>query len=345
MRVMFPDAPEDGDNEVCEDGTACHWLASEIWEKRYPVEGSLSPNSRVLTEEMFSAVDLYHNVLRSWPNVVAVCEQSIPINSISAGMTGTPDAWAYNPDTKTLYVADLKFGFRFVEVWDNLQLICYACGLMDLLNLSWAATRIEFVIVQPRCSHRDGPVRKWIVKRAADILQHVEMMRQRAVAATEYVPNAGCLDCPGRHICMALQNSSLRAIETAYTGSPHELDAPAVGNELRMLKDAAKKLTARISGLETQAEAMLRKGSVIPGWTLSASFARETWREGTETKVLTLGHIMGVNVSKPVRAITPNQARKLLPSNIVALYAHKPSTGVRLTKQDPYEAQKAFDND
>lgn len=342
MRAMFPAAPEEADNEICEDGTACHWLAAEIWERRFAQEGSLAPNGRVLTDEMFEAVDTYHDVLRSWPSVVPVCEKYVPIPRIAPGFGGTPDAWAYNPDTHTLYIADLKFGFRFVEVWDNWQLICYACGLMDLLGLDWQHTAIEFVIVQPRCAHRDGPVRRWRTH-AALLDDKIAQLQAAAAATTRYVPNPGCRDCPGRHVCVALQNSALSALETAYSGDPYELPPAALGDELRRLKDASKKLDARISGLETQAEHSLRKGVTVPGWVLSASYARETWREGTEPQVIALGVLQGVNVTKPIRAVTPAQARKLLPVAMVAMFAHKPSTGVKLTMQDPYEARKAFD--
>lgn len=344
MRAMFPDAPEEADNEVCEDGTACHWLAAEVWERRFPQEGTLAPNGRVLTDEMFDAVDVYHNVLREWPGVVPVCEKYVPIPRIAEGFGGTPDAWAYNPDTRTLYIADLKFGFRFVEVWDNWQLICYACGLLDLLGLEWQGTTIEFVIVQPRCAHRDGPVRKWRTD-AARLVPRIGALAVAARGETRYVPNPGCRDCPGRHVCVALQNSALSALEVAYGGDPYELPPAALGDELRRLKDASAKLDARISGLETQVEHSLRKGINVPHWALTASYARETWREGTEAEVIALGVLQGVNVAKPIRAITPAQARKLLPANLVAMYAHKPSTGVRLTKQDPLEARKAFDHD
>lgn len=346
MRAKFPDAPDEADSEVTEDGTACHWLAAETWEQRYQQEGTLSPNGRVLTDEMFDATDMYHSVLRAWPNgIVAVCEKYMPIPRILQGFGGTPDAWAYDPTTRTLYVADLKFGYRFVEVWENLPLICYACGLMDLLGLDWNSTKIVLTIVQPRARHREGPVRHWHTTAAA-ITPFVVMLTVAASAPTRYVPNPGCFDCPGRHVCVASQNAAAGAVEVAYGGGAvHELDAAALGAELRLLKTAAKKLDGRISGLEVQAESMLRAGQGVPGWNLSATYARETWREGSDVMVLTLAEkYFNANVAKPPKLITPNQARKVLPTGIVAMFAHKPSTGAKLTKQDPYEARKAFDN-
>lgn len=345
MRSMFPDAPDEADSDICEDGTACHWLAAEVWEGRNPPEESLSPNQRVITDEMWDAVDIYHFTLRSWQNVVPVCEKTIPINGIIRGMTGTPDAWAYNPTIKRLYIADLKFGFRFVEVWYNLQLICYACGLMELLGLDWNETTIEFVIVQPRSYHSGGAVRKWITK-ASTILPSIDMLRTAANAPTQYVPNPGCFDCPGRHVCVAYQNAGYAAVHVAYSGTPHELTPAALGKEMTVLKDAVKVLEGRISGMEAQADNLSRRGVNVPGWALKATFAREGWREGCDVAVMTLAEkYFNTTAAKPPKAISPAQARKVLPAGIVAMFAHKPSTGVRLTKVDPYAAHKAFQSE
>lgn len=346
MRAAFPSAPDEADNEVCEDGTACHWLAQEVWEGRFPPEGSLAPNGRVLIEEMYDAVDLYHGVLRSefWHDAETYCEKAVKCDVIFPGMTGTPDAQSYKPGR--LRIVDLKFGFRFVEVWDNYQLIIYAVSVAAQMVLP-PTTVIELVIVQPRSNHRDGPVRTWTTTLGA-LDFHVATLRAAAQNAMSSeapmcVPNPGCTDCAGRHACVSLQNSALTTLEVSHQGVPLELSADALGDELRRLKDASKKLEARITGLEGQADSLLRKGAIIPGWTLAPTFARETWKEGKDVAVITLEkYYPNVSLSKPPKAITPAQARKLIPAEIVAVFAHKPSTGMRLTKTDPYAAMKAF---
>lgn len=348
MRAAYPEAPEEADSDVREDGTACHWLSAEVWEGRYPQEGSLSPNNRVIDEDMFDAVDVYHDVLRSWP-VRAVCEQQLPIDSILQGMKGTPDAWAWDDATRTLYIADLKYGFKFVEVWENWQLACYARALLDHLGIDGFAEQVVnvvYVIVQPRSNHRDGPVRTFRT-RASNLRGQ---FNQLAHAAEENMkpdpactPNPGCGDCPGRHGCTALQNSALAALEASYAGIPLELPLPAVGDELRRLKAGIKRMEARITGLEQQAEHAIRNGAVVPGWNLAPTFARERWQEGAEEKVLALAPYYNATLAKPQRAITPNQARKVIPADVVAMFACKPSTGVKLLPVDPFEARKRFD--
>lgn len=347
MRAAYPEAPDEADNEVREDGTACHWLASEIWEGRYPAEGSLSPNMRVIDTDMVDAVDMYHDVLRGWGVPHVEVEQPISCEVIAPNMSGTPDAWGYNKDQRTLYIADLKYGYSFVEVWENWQLIIYALAILHTYALNDLETWVEFTIVQPRSSHRDGPVRTWKCK-ASDLRSFLNILRHAAEAAMQptplCTPNPGCTDCAARHACVALQHASLRAVETAYKGIPLELEPAAIGTELTLLKDAAKKLEARITGLEVQSESLLRKGSFMPGWTLTTTYARERWREGSEADVLTLGKYFNADLHTPAKPISPARARKLIPANVVAIYAHKPSTGVRLTKTDPYEARKKFEH-
>lgn len=348
MRAAFPLAPDEADNEVCEDGTACHWLADQVWNGRFPAEGSLSPNGRVLTEEMFDAVDMYHDVLRDplWLGGETYCERAVKCDVIYPGMKGTPDAQTYIPGR--LRIVDLKFGYRFVEVWDNDQLVIYAVSICAEYKLP-PSTVIEFVIVQPRCNHRDGPVRTWRTTLGA-LAGHVAMLRDAAAKAMQpdplCVPNPGCVDCPGRHVCVAYQQASYTAIEQAYSSVPFHLAPDGLAKELTVLKAAAKRIEGRITGLEAEANDLIRKGINLPGWQLAGTFARESWRDGMEPAVLALesyypnakGHL-----AKPLKAITPTQARKFLPAAIVAQFSHKPSTGVRLTKADPLAARKAFE--
>lgn len=356
MRSHYPEAPDEADNDVREDGTACHWLASEVWNGRHPKIGSLSPNQRVIDEDMYDAVDMYLDVLRSWIEVDrhdVHCENTIPTSilfpDIPGAPDGTPDAWKIDVPKRTIRVGDLKYGFRFVEAWENWQLVVYGATLcmMQIPPGQDEYWHVELTIVQPRSYHRDGPVRTWRV-RASDLRAYVNILQSAAAQSIKpnapCTPNPGCVDCPARHACMALQNSAASAIEQSYAGIPLELTPAAIGDELRRLKDAFKRMEARITGLEMQAENVLRGGKVVPGWALRPSYARETWREGTEQQVIALGmYYGGVNLARPARPITPNQARKAgLPADVVDVFAHKPSTGVKLVKQDPYEAAKAF---
>lgn len=358
MRAAYPEVPEEADEEIREDGTACHWLASELWQGRHVAEDSLSPNNRICDEQMFDAVDIYHGLLWSWiDNDISrkqevICEQQVPchiIYNVEGMPDGTPDAYQVLPHIRTIRVGDLKYGFRFVEAWENWQGIIYLLAIAAMQGINafeeehwWA----EFYIVQPRSNHRDGPVRKWRV-RLSDLRAHLNILNAAAAQSLkdnpECTPNPGCMDCPGRHACQSLQNAALSALEVSYQATPHELEPAALGDELKRLKHARDMLDGRITGLEASAEAQIKAGVYIPGWTLATTYARERWIDGGEMQIMTIAHAyFQADIAKPRKAITPNQARKILPANIVAAFSHKPSTGVKLTKQDPYEAKKKF---
>lgn len=349
MRAMFPAAPDEAEGDVCDDGLACHWLADEIWNRRFPLEGSLAPNGRVLTAEMFDAVDLYHDTLRdpAWESCETYCEKKIDCGIIYPGMQGTPDAHTVMPYKEggriKVRVVDLKFGFRPVEVWGNKQLIIYAVALCKLYNLP-PNTDIELVIVQPRIGHRDGPVRTWRTTLAAlqPYIQELQHAAQNAMQPNPpAIPNPGCADCPGRHVCVALQTSSLAALELSSTSVPFELTAEALADELRRTELAITRMKARVTGLRTQGESILRSGGKLPGYELAATYARESWTDGQA--IISLGPYFNATTHKKLQPLTPAQARKVLPKAIVALYAHRPSTGVALTQIDPDAARKTFE--
>lgn len=346
MRAAYPEAPEEADNDVREDGTACHWLAEQEWNGKSVAIGSLSPNQRVITQEMFNAVADYFVVLRSWRGK-ALLEHPVPLDVIYPGMAGTVDAHALSHEHRTLDVGDLKYGFRFVEVIENWQLICYALGLIMEHRLP-ADYKVTLHIIQPRSFHRAGPRRRWtttVGELVATYLPQLQRAAREAMGpAPLCTPNPGCVDCPGRHACEALQNAAHTSLEVAYSATPHNLPSAALGNELARLKVAAKHLEARITGLETDVEARLRKGQVVIGWALAPSFAREAWKEGAQSQLLTLAsQYYGVDLAKPRELVTPAEARRRFPATLVAQFTHKPSTGVKLVKTDKNEARRIFD--
>lgn len=348
MRAAFPLAPDEADTEVCEDGIACHWLSNEMWEGRHHAEDSLSPNGRVIDQEMFDAVDIYHDLLRAveWSGGETYCEKPQDCSIIYPGMKGTPDAFTVirTPAGRwRLRVADLKYGFRFVEVWNNWQLIIYAVAVAAAFNLP-LDTEIELVIVQPRSYHREGPVRKWntTLHELQPLVAQLQAAAQRAMSPNPMcVINPGCRDCPGRHACTTLQNGALSELDTSDSALPLELTAEALADEMRRMEYAQQKIKARLSGLQSQAESMLRGGKTVPGYEMAATFARERWRDGAADVIAGLGVLYKAKTTEQ-RPISPAQARRVLPPSIVAMFAHKPSTGVRLQQIDPLAARKAF---
>lgn len=338
---------EETDIDVREDGTACHWLAHEVWNRRNHETGTLSPNHRLITDEMHDAVSDYHALLCSWPNVVAVLEEKMPVSHAVWGcQDGTPDAFAFDPDTYTLYIADLKFGFRFVEVWFNLQMTLYAFGIIYQLDLDIYRLTIVFHIFQPRSQHPEGQLRVWRTT-GKQLIGLIDELRLAAAASMGENPpctvNPGCLNCPVRHACKAYQASALQVVPMCSDSTPHTLTGWQLSRELAVLEDAQRKLEGRISGLKEQAAYMARASSeVFPFHELRQGVGRERYVDATaESTVLNLSKHFKVDAAKPVRPKSPAQLRKGgFPSNILKQYVERPSTGLKMYRVGPHDAAK-----
>lgn len=330
----YPYADDSENNDVRDDGIAAHWAAQQ---PTVPPVGTVAPNGRTVTQEMVDAVELYRGV-------VAGCtlEQTITCDTIAPGMVGTPDAFRVSFADRHVFVADFKYGFRYVDAYENWQMLCYLAALTDKLPRDDAWT-FELAVVQPRGYHRDGPVRRWRGK-LSDVRAHFNLLRAAAAecmkSAAECRPSHHCRDCSARHACEAFQQTAMDAVHLAYGAVPMELPPAALGAELALLREAQAAIEARLSGLEAIAEATLRDGKVIPGWSLERSYGRTRWRDGADKLVLALGPFYGVDLRAPAVPVSPSQAKRLLPATLVDSYTTKSETGYKLKKVAPNTIRK-----
>ena len=333
------------ETEETKEGHAAHWLAAQALTFA-EIPDRIAPNGVEITEEMIDGADLYQEaVMRVCSNLALLhVEEKVYINVIHAECWGTPDCWYYNPENRKLYIFDYKFGYRFVEVYENWQLLEYAAGVVHHLLLS-QVDEIVLTIVQPRSFHPRGAVRSWALSfgeldNYADILREAEAKAFNSV--TECNPTPECRDCRARFACPALQNAALAAVEKSYLNIPHELTPAMVGNELRLLKNAHALLEARITGLEEQAIHLLKAGERLPFFHLEPSLGRTRWTVPSE-QIIEMAKLLDVDISKPAEALTPKQALNVgLSQEIVDAYSTTPFGGMKLTPDDLNKTRKLF---
>lgn len=332
-----------GDHEVREDGTGCHWLSYELAHGRKPAEGSLSPNGRELTEEMFAAAAVYLDVLRSF-NLPVQLEVTMPVSSVFRHcQDGTPDAFAIDHERKLLKLPDLKYGFTPVEVWRNPQLIVYAWTILCLYP---SIVDVDLIIVQPRANHRDGTVRTWRTTRdeLRPLAEALQVALENAMAPNPICTvTDACNNCGGAHACTALAAAGGYGVDISHDSTPHELDEVQLGYELTKLERAYKNMEHRITGLSAQADSIIRGGGRVPGYGRERAGTRWRWRDDKHAQVEVLGRVFGVDVHAPVKLRTPAQLRhEFTGLDVQSLFAEQPTGELRLKAIDPNEAIKAF---
>lgn len=350
--MMNKGRPEiEDDHTVREEGLACHWAAEKIHKGFVVPIGTVAPNNIAITEEMLDACDLYLDELRSW-GCVPIVEKQMPAASIHAECGGTPDAWAalHRPTNARLLIklADLKFGFKVVDPFENYQLSGYASAILDELKIDSHAEQFvdfEFVIVQPRAYGKDGAIRRWFVK-ATDLRAIWNIMHMSAEHAMSPNPiaKAGpqCEHCSARYDCDTLHKASMHSLEIAGQAQVLELPPAALDDELRRIEHAIEVLSARKTGLAAQAMFMLRNGESLPHWALENTQARVRWIEGAEGKVSALANLMGKNINKPPQLLTPTQASKIIDPSVVAQFSFRPHGETKLVPFSGSKARKVF---
>jgi hypothetical protein len=340
MAAAYSSESDEGDNEVREEGTACHWLAAELFNGNSHAIGDLSPNHRHLTQEMFDACDQYLGVIAEWPDVEHYVETPVDCSIIYPDMKGTPDWWAYRPGH--LRVGDLKYGFGFVEVFHNPQLIIYALALIILMNLP-DDTRVELIIVQPRAWSVEGDVRRWFTT-AGKLRQLLADLQAKARAAMspDAVATAGkwCINCPGRLDCVTFAQTAGHLIDFGHSSHRINPSPDQAAAELKFVMSALALLEARKEALHAMVEHHQRHGGVTRYFRMAPTTGRESWRPGTEQAVMEVARqFFNVSIAKP---ITPKQARAKIPSYIVSSFVDEPRSSMKLVPIGQFDAEKAF---
>lgn len=348
--------PQD-DTEESLEGTAAHWVLSEMFAARFHAEGRTAPNGVTVTGEMLDGADLAHETtlervkhpgLWSPPQIERMVTIPIFPKTFQSPRKcfGTPDWWAFCVGNSHLEIVDYKFGHGFVDEYFNPQGLLYMLGILEELKaqiINPLLVSVSFTIVQPRCFHRGAPVRthNYIVRDAAE---HLVKLERAAIEAVSPFPmartNVECDHCPGRHACDALQEAAYSDAEFASDRQPHDLTPAAASLELRMLERAYERLGARVDGLRELTSANVRAGKRVPHHSLESGKGSRKWNIPTE-QVINIGQLMGKDLSK-VTVITPNQAEKIIDASVISAYSQIIPGAQKLVNVNNTKASRVF---
>lgn len=289
--------------------------------------------------KLYAREAIFHNEARF--------ETAVACHDVHPQCWGTPDYYRWMPEANMLKVVDYKYGHRYVDAFENWQLIAYAVGVIRQLNIPMTAM-VKLVIVQPRCYFgNDGYGYEWTttVTKLFEYIARVAIQVSVALApGAQAHTGKHCLDCDARHLCTTLQQNGMHIAEYAGTGEAVNLSIAALGTEARIVQDAYDILKARLEGLKTQIEFHADKGIQVPYWTMAPGRALLKWNEGiTVDDIRMLGLAAGVDTIHPPKPITATQAIDAgVAPEIVKEYATRGPTGKTLKPESNTLARKVF---
>ena len=257
-----------------EEGTQAHTVAAQWLQSN-----GITPECD--DEDMIEAVKVYvDHVFGNYDHGdTLLIEHRFDLSLVFPGCFGTCDAVIWKPKTATLKVIDFKYGAGIlVEAEANPQLQYYALGA--LMTLGVPAERIELSIVQPRCSHPNGPIRTAsmlaidLLDFAVDLVQYAE--RTQAVDAP-LVPGDHCRFCPALRVCPAVAATRQAVAKMEFC---QELTYDP--EQLKLALDSLPVLRALIKHIDEFAYAEAEAGRCPPGYKLVAKRPTRKWRDESE---------------------------------------------------------------
>ena len=317
---------ESKSSQFASEGTLAHMIAEYCLLKgadpleRLGEKVTVDGFEHVVDEEMCDAVQLYLDTVHAdlcEDDELAV-EQKFNLNSFTKGLYGINDASIYKPDG-TLKIYDLKYGKGVaVEAKGNPQLLYYALGAATL-NEKRLLSQIEVVIVQPRCPHPDGPVRRWSVD-PFDLLEWSDVLIE-AVKATKkknapLVPGEKqCRFCPAVPTCKAVHDLALETAQADFSpdGPPLLPEPESLGdNSLATILEHADLIGAWVTAVKAHAQAKAESGVTVPGWKLVQKRATRRWIDADAAIAHLTPLVPAEKLFKPAELRTPVQVEKIL---------------------------------
>lgn len=352
MNAAYPqdDTPES------KEGTAAHWVFEQLLKGVQVTTGAMAPNGVFVTDEMVDgALLVSETVHKRMPYSsfgMRNIEQPVAIPYVHEKCWGTPDIWSFSVQTMTLEMIDYKFGHRFIDEFENDQLVTYVAGILEQIavQLGQGAGAIDskiivnFTIIQPRCYYRGLPVRTWSCM-ASDLRGQINVLREAAELACQPNPkattNSECVHCPGRHACDALQLAIYNDMEFATTSAPVNLSPAAASLELKMVDRALERMQARADGLREMVLSLVKSGKRVPYHRTEQLPGRKVWKLPAE-QVIIMGKSLSLDLAK-TSAITPTQAEKLgVNEALIEAFTHRPMGEVKLIPDNPADARRVF---
>lgn len=331
--LFFEGLAESETNEAAKEGTACGEYLERLLTNR-PI-GTHAKNGVPFDDDMkFYATETFKEISAKPKPEPVLCETFVPWMTRSGiKISGSYDA-SYVHNGK-LYIDDLKYGWKIVEVKENWQLLGYAIG--EIMRRNQAFDRIVMRIHQPRPHHEDGPIREWEItyEQLLDYKEQIEArMDKIAGGFAELVTSEKCKYCPAAaYACTAFNRSVFHGIDYTLTHfQQDEINEKEIAFQLDLMDRVSEVFKIKHDSIKQLAISRIREGSLIPNYSTVDSYGDRKWKKSVSP--LAIETLTGVKIVEEVM-LSPAKAEKIgVPKDLVSNLVDRFFIGKKLVKQD-----------
>lgn len=356
-------APPQKDSPYALEGTDAHELAQLcLTNKKDPGEflGERMKHGTEVDDEMVEGVRCYIDTIESFAQTgkfIHLHEVKFDLSIIYPGLFGTVDTALVSSDLKRLIVIDFKYGKGYpVEAAGNKQLLYYALGaicyahvrgMIDVPTVfGWhqSLEEIELVVVQPRCRHKEGPVRSWTLMSPmlddfAKELYYAALETEKKDAPLQFGDH--CKFCPAMAICPAfgreIDESAARSFTVIQQGKTPVLPMPTELSLEQVARIVSKSelITDWLRAVAKYAEDLAIAGEVIPGFKLVQREGHRKWIDEAAVEQR-LSMVVNADDLYDRKLKSPAQMEKLLgkkQKELIAGLYQKPDLGPTLVPE------------
>ena len=291
---LCKDFERDVSSGLANEGTIAHALAAQCLTHVDKAENYIGEiwkhdGTEVLIDKEFAGyvqeyLDYVKGVLDPNPGKYLTrlygVEKKLPIEEVTGekDAKGTVDFYALDPETKTIYVVDFKFGRGVaVSAFENEQLAIYAKALLNMVELTYDIDTVVMTVYQPRKNNVDT----WIAS-VDELSTFLEPLLEtgKRILAGEVMPRIPglkqCQFCPAANRCTELRDYSLMAMLDDFIDYDLPL-VPQIEPALTRTMDntllgqcllAVEVMEVWCKAIRARVEAELFAGADVPGFKL-----------------------------------------------------------------------------
>ena len=297
---LTADLPRKPGSIFAQEGTAAHSLAEACLSAKDGIKDADSFISdifegHIVDYEMADAVQVYldeiKTTIKANPGSTIQVEKHFDLSWLHPGMFGTNDCSLHSPIYNLLYIFDYKHGKGVpVEVKNNSQLMYYALGAYhNLKELGLSVDKVIMTIVQPRASHKDGPIRSWEI--SIDELKAWSKELKNAALETEK-PNAKlkagdwCRWCDAQGMCTAIHDKALATAQAEFSDKTVKLPEPEKLTDEQLIKLLVHTpmIESWLKAVQSFAHNELERGRKIEGFKLVTKKTNRRWINEEDVK-------------------------------------------------------------